>query len=115
MQVFTSKIALEAKTDCDYNRLQSWMKKGAQSMECTKKKRIRQIITATTAALLCCAPTVYANASEQKTALVDEEETLEYDSNRIYVSGTTGWVIENNHWCYYINGVKQTGSLYTQE
>lgn len=84
-------------------------------MECTKKKRIRQIITATTAALLCCAPTVYANASEQKTALVDEEETLEYDSNRIYVSGTTGWVIENNHWCYYINGVKQTGSLYTQE
>ena len=51
MQVFTSKIALEAKTDCDYNRLQSWMKKGAQSMECTKKKRIRQIITATTAAL----------------------------------------------------------------
>ena len=68
-----------------------------------------------TAALLCCAPTVYANASEQKTALVDEEETLEYDSNRIYVSGTTGWVIENNHWCYYINGVKQTGSLYTQE
>ena len=115
MQVFTSKIALEAKTDCDYNRLQSWMKKGAQSMECTKKKRIRQIITATTAVLLCCAPTVYANASEQKTALVDEEETLEYDSNRIYVSGTTGWVIENNHWCYYINGVKQTGSLYTQE
>ena len=65
--------------------------------------------------MLCCAPTVYANASEQKTALVDEEETLEYDSNRIYVSGTTGWVIENNHWCYYINGVKQTGSLYTQE
>lgn len=39
MQVFTSKIALEAKTDCDYNRLQSWMKKGAQSMECTKKKK----------------------------------------------------------------------------
>ncbi len=92
-------------------------------MRRAKKRRIRQVTAAVTAAMLSLsapAASVYADSGEteadtQSQVLIEDEETIEIDVNRTYVSGTNGWVQENGHWCYYINGVKQTGDLYTQD
>ena len=88
-------------------------------MRHTKKKN-RQLTVAMAAvvfSLSAAAVDAYASSvtDTQEQVMIEDEETIEIDPNNTYVSGTTGWVMEGGYWCYYINGIKQTGSIYMQE
>ena len=88
-------------------------------MRHTKKKNRQLTVAMAAVAFSLSAAAVDAYASSvtdtQEQVMIEDEETIEIDPNNTYVSGTTGWVMEGGYWCYYINGIKQTGSIYMQE
>lgn len=87
-------------------------------MRRTKKEAIRHMTIAAAAVFGLLGPAAYTYAGTAVTnnlQTVEDEETIEIDVNRTYLSGKDGWVMENGRWCYYQDGVKQTGSLYLQD